>query len=305
LSRKSLIFPVAIVILLSLAPAGFALSSKSLTLRVYSDGYIDVTQTLAANRNSASVEVQLLSSMVSDLVATDQNGSPLSYGFSSGGSNITVYTLGATQVNLRYDTDSLTAKNGSVWTLTFKSSYNSTVILPQFSTLGSVSGTPYSINQTDIYPELTLSAGAWVISYGVPLGGISTSTTAASSTSTGSTSVGVTLPGGPGGLTLQQAWELGAAAVVIIAAGVSYWWWKRRGVGPVGKDLRPDDLQVMNFIQEKGGKVLEPEIRMKFALPKTSAWRQIKRLERLGYVKVTKIGSQNQIEVLKERNSGA
>jgi uncharacterized membrane protein len=72
-----------------------------------------------------------------------------------------------------------------------------------------------------------------------------------------------------------------------------------------GKDLRPDDVQVINFIQEKGGKVLEPEIRMRFALPKTSAWRQIKRLERLGYVKVTKIGSQNQIELLKKREQGA
>ncbi|MBI3840744.1 MAG: hypothetical protein HY297_02115 [Thaumarchaeota archaeon] len=64
-------------------------------------------------------------------------------------------------------------------------------------------------------------------------------------------------------------------------------------------------MQVLNFIQEKGGKVLEPEIRMRFALPKTSAWRQIKRLERLGYLKVTKIGSQNQIEFLKNREPGA
>jgi uncharacterized membrane protein len=297
LSRKSLILLIAMVTLLSLAPLGLSLSSRSLTLRVYSDGYVDVAQTLTVSHNATSIQVQLLSPMVSDLVATDQNGSPLSYGFSSGESNVTVYTLGATQVNLHYETDGLTSKNGSVWTLAFRSSYNSTVILPQFSTLGSVSGTPYSINQTDMYPEMTLSAGPWDISYGVPLGRTSTSTTSASSTSTGST----TSAGGPSGLASQQGWELGAAAAVIIAAGVSYRWWRRRRLGPVSKDLRPDDLQVLNFIQEKGGKVLEPEIRMKFALPKTSAWRQIKRLERLGYVKVTKIGSQNQIELLKDR----
>lgn len=71
-----------------------------------------------------------------------------------------------------------------------------------------------------------------------------------------------------------------------------------------GTDLRPDDIKVIEFLSEKGGKVLEPEIRMRFALPKTSAWRQIKRLERLGYVKVTKIGSQNQVELLRRR-SGA
>ncbi|MDA4126248.1 MAG: winged helix DNA-binding protein, partial [Thaumarchaeota archaeon] len=76
-------------------------------------------------------------------------------------------------------------------------------------------------------------------------------------------------------------------------------------LGPISGELRPDDVQVLNFIQEKGGKVLEPEIRTRFALPKTSAWRQIKRLERLGYVKVTKIGSQNQIEILRQRDLGA
>ena len=61
-------------------------------------------------------------------------------------------------------------------------------------------------------------------------------------------------------------------------------------------EFRPDDIQVLNYITEKGGKVFEQEIRLRFTLPKTSAWRQIKRLERLGYVKVYKVGSQNQIE---------
>ena len=75
---------------------------------------------------------------------------------------------------------------------------------------------------------------------------------------------------------------------------------RRAPLEPQGVELRPDDVKVIEFISEKGGKVLEPEIRMRFALPKTSAWRQIKRLERLGYVRVTKIGSQNQIELLKK-----
>jgi len=291
------------VILLSLAPVGFSLSSKPPTLRVYSDGYVDVTQTLAVSRNATSVEVQLLSSMVSDLVATDQNGSPLSYGFSHSGTNVTVYTLGATEVNLSYDSDSLTSKNGTVWTLDFASLYNSTVVLPQYSTLGSVSGTPYSINQTDMYPEMTLSPGTWKVSYGVPIGSPATSTTTAQTGQGTSTSSGG--QGGQGAPVATEVWELAGAAAVIIAVALTFWWWRSRRTGPSTVDLRTDDLQVINFIKEKGGKVLEPEIRMRFALPKTSAWRQIKRLERLGYVKVTKIGSQNQIEILKERNEGA
>jgi uncharacterized membrane protein len=300
------------VILLALAPSASAFGSRSLSVRVYADGYVNVAQTFTADPKASSIQVPLLSSMVSDLVATDQNGSPLSYGFAPGGSNITVYTLGASLVNIRYDTDGLTSKNGTVWTVLFTARYNSTVMLPPDSTLGSVSGTPYSINQTDKSPEMTLAPGTWRVSYGVPFGNISSTTvttttpslgSVTSTAGTGTVSTGTTTGGSPFS-TSSFPWEIAVGIIVVAAAALFYVWWRRRGGGPAGTDLRPDDVQVLNFIREKGGKVLEPEIRMKFALPKTSGWRQIKRLERLGYVKVTKIGSQNQIEIIKERNQG-
>ncbi|MDA4119338.1 MAG: winged helix DNA-binding protein [Thaumarchaeota archaeon] len=288
---------LSVIVLLTLSPLTVAAGSDSLTLRVYSDGYVNVTQVVASSSKATTVVLPLLSSVVSNLVATDQNGSPLSYGFPSGGSNLTVYTLGATMVNLRYDTNGLTSKNGTVWTLAFMTQYNSTVILPQLSTLSSVSGSPNgspdSINETNQSPVLTLTRGTWRISYGVSLG-------SATSTSTGGGT-----PGGPAGSYLVFLEEAGAIVLAVAVGGVLFRWWRRRGLGPISGELRPDDVQVLNFIQEKGGKVLEPEIRTRFALPKTSAWRQIKRLERLGYVKVTKIGSQNRIEILRQRDTGA
>ena len=285
---------------LAFAPSALGLTSRSLTLQVYSNGYAAVSQTFSVEPNATSVQLPLLSATVSDLIATDQNGSPLSYGFSPGGRNITVYTLGATQVSLRYDTDNLTEKVGTVWTLAFETGYNSTVVLPQFSTLASISGTPYSINQTGMHPELTLPPGSWTINYGVPFTGGSSTT---GSTSSGTTTSGGGSPQGAGGPSSLLVW----GAVVLVAAalvglGIYLWLGRKRRTGPDGGPLRPDDLQVLGFIRERGGKVLEPEIRTKFLLPKTSAWRQIKRLERLGYVKVTKIGSQNQIELSKDRN---
>ena len=283
-------------------PVVFAAGSQSLSLRVYSDGYVAVTQTLAADPRAASVQVPLLSNAIYDLVATDQNGSPLSYGFSRGGSNITVYTLGATQVTLRYDTDSLTGKNGTVWTLAYTARYNATVLLPQFSKLISVSGTPYTFNETSMSPEITFSPGSWKVIYGVPIGNTtSTAATSQTTTATASTS-GTQREIGP---SSSQSFEIvGVIVAVAAVAGVSFLWWRGRRSGHISGDLRPDDIQVLNFIREKGGRVLELEIRTRFALPKTSAWRQIKRLERLGYLKVTKVGSQNQIELLKERETG-
>ena len=297
LNRPGLILLVGVIVLLSLAPSSFAYTNKSLSLRVYSDGYVYVTQALSADSRASSVQVTLLSPTVSNLVATDQNGSPLSYGFTSGGTNITVYTLGATEVTLRYDTNALTAKNGTVWTLAFDVGYNSTVILPQLSTLSSISGTPYSLNVTNTSPEVFIPLGTWKISYGVSIGALTTNSTSTGSSGTGAPPLEI------GQLQLE---ELAAVVAVAVVAVLAVRWWRGRlDLGPQGADLRPDDVQVLNFLQEKGGRVLELEIRTKFALPKTSAWRQIKRLERLGYVKVTKMGSQNQIELLKNREPGA
>jgi uncharacterized membrane protein len=286
----------AAIILLSSAPATLAYTSNVLGLKVYSDGYVFVTQVLTVDSRTTSVQVPLLSSAVSDLVATDQNNSPLSYGFAPGGNNITVYSLGATRVTLRYDTNTLTSKNGTVWTISFSTRYNSTVMLPQLSTLGSISGTPYSINETNSSPEMSIPPGSWKISYGVPLG---------STTLTTSNSSSGVPPVGPSGISSADIAGIGGVVAAVAVVGISFMFRRRRRMGPLRDNLRPDDVKVLSFIREKGGKVLEPEIRMKFALPKTSAWRQIKRLERLGYVKVTKIGSQNQIEILKEGNAGA
>ncbi|MDA4127351.1 MAG: hypothetical protein OK452_09170, partial [Thaumarchaeota archaeon] len=250
---------LSVIVLLTLSPLSAAAGGDSLTLRVYSDGYVNVTQVVASSSKATTVVLPLLSSVVSYLVATDQNGSPLSYGFPSGGSNLTVYTLGATMVTLRYDTNGLTSKNGILWTLAFTSRSNSTVVLPQFSSLSSVSGPPYSINETNMSPVVTLAQGTWKISYGVSLGSVT------------STSTGGGTQGGPAGSYLVLFGEIGALVLAVAVGGLSFRWWRRRGLGPISGELRPDDVQVLNFIQEKGGKVLEPEIRTRFALPKTSA----------------------------------
>ena len=287
---------MTLAILMAAAPVSAA-SDQSLVMTVYSNGYVWISQTIPVDHSSVSVQIPLVAATVSDLVATDQNGSPLSYSFVSGGRNVTIYNLGATEVALTYDTDNLTSKSGTVWSFGFAVLYNSTVVLPDHSTLVSVSGTPYTINETDGTPELTLAPGVWTIDYGVPFS-VSSVTTGTSASSTGSSFTS----GAQGSLVSPDEVVGLALATAAIVSGLFYFWWKRRQKATSVGELRPDDIRVLDFIREKGGRVIEPEVRMKFALPKTSAWRQIKRLERLGYVKVAKIGSQNQIELLKERN---
>ncbi|MDA4128127.1 MAG: hypothetical protein OK422_01475 [Thaumarchaeota archaeon] len=298
------LFVFAIFLAAFHATAADQLNSKSLTVNVYSDGSATILQTLSANATTPQVTVQLLSSILSDVVVTDQNGSPLSFQISR--SNITIYTIGSTGITLRYDTLNLTSKQGTVWRVDFTTAYNTTLVLPRLATLSYISGTPNSVSVQDQSPVATVSPGKWEFSYGVAIG-VTTATTRNTSTSQSSGSTSNTSSSTGSTISTTNTLGLLAVSLAVVAALVILILWRRRRVdlGPQGANLRPDDVQVLNFISEKGGKVLEPEIRMRFALPKTSAWRQIKRLERLGYVKITKIGSQNQIELIKNRESGS
>lgn len=299
---------LVLVFLVALVPsaASAQFTSTSLAVNVYADGSAHVTQVLAANSSDVSISVQLLSPILTDAVAVDQSGSPLSFQIS--GSNITIYTLGSTGVTLQYDTEALTDKQGTVWTLNFTSPYNVTAVLPEQAMVTSVSPTPESFSEADGSPVVTVGPGEWLISYGVPIALASSSGSTSSSASSVSTSTvqssTTTQTSGSQGQTQSQEVFYGSIAALVAAAlvvGLFLFRRSRRSLDLGGTNLRPDDVQVLNFIAEKGGKVFEPEIRTRFVLPKTSAWRQIKRLERLGYVRISKVGSQNQIELLKSR----
>ncbi len=294
-------------------PAGAQPSTTSVTLHVFGDGTTTITQVASASPNDTSISLQLLSSIIADPVVVDQNGSSLY--FQVAGSNITVYTVGATGITLGYATTALTSKQGAVWTLDFTALFNTTVVLPQSATLTSVSGTPSQLSNSNGSPTVVVQPGKWEIDYGLPIEvptasstvsssgpstGSSSATTRASGASSNSLGPTSSAPNGASPSYVEPAALL--AGGLIVAAVVSSVALKRRSapLDPQTSQLRPDDVKVINFIAEKGGKVIEPEIRTHFALPKTSAWRQIKRLERMGYVKVTKIGSQNQIELVRK-----
>ncbi len=288
MSRSGIPAAVAILFILVLfVRPGASFSSESLVAQVYTDGTVAVSQSVQVGPGTAQVEIPLLSSVLSNIVATDGGGAPLSFGIS--GENVTVYTLGATSVLIRYDTQNLTGKVGQVWTFAFRSQFNLTVVLPAGSTLTNVSGTPYSFDVREGSPTLALGPGIWKVEYGVPV------SEGGQSGNTGNAGTSVL------GLDPGTAELVGGTGAVALAGAVVLWLAKRRRVGGDMSSLREDDAQVLDFILEKGGKVLEPEIRTRFALPKTSAWRQIKRFERLGWVRVTKIGSQNQVELLKKK----
>jgi uncharacterized membrane protein len=67
--------------------------------------------------------------------------------------------------------------------------------------------------------------------------------------------------------------------------------------------LRFEDREVLRFLAESGGEAFASEIRERFKIPRTSAWRLIRRLEREGLIEVKKIGGHSLVR-LKPRKDG-
>ena len=91
--------------------------------------------------------------------------------------------------------------------------------------------------------------------------------------------------------------------VAVVTVGSFLFLRKRRAPGgeKIIKEhpyLRKEDKDVIGFLEEKGGKAFESEVRERFpGMPRTSLWRLVKRLEKMEIVTVRRIGLQNQIKL--------
>ncbi len=66
------------------------------------------------------------------------------------------------------------------------------------------------------------------------------------------------------------------------------------------QDLRLEDKEVIRFLAESGGEAFASEIRDRFEIPRSSAWRLIRRLVNNGIVEERKIGNQSLVRVRNE-----
>ena len=61
--------------------------------------------------------------------------------------------------------------------------------------------------------------------------------------------------------------------------------------------LRMDDREVIRYIAESGGELFSNEIRERFDIPRTSAWRMLRRLEGLDILEERKVGGQSLVSI--------
>ncbi|MCX8171350.1 MAG: hypothetical protein N3E47_05200 [Candidatus Bathyarchaeota archaeon] len=279
---KGLSFILASIILLNVplyAQETYMVQKAILT--VYRDGVVHANITLLVDEYEPLITLPLLSPRVSNVMVVDEGGSPLEYDLSVG--NITIYSLGSTSITLEYDTDGITYKELGLWTINFTAPFELTLILPENATIMYISNplAILAIRAVGSRLEVDLSPGYWEISYEIPL-------------------QPPTPPPPPTHPPLRVTWipvigYIAAAAVIICAATITILYLRRRRIEEA---LGDEEAEVVRFIRDKGGRVLEAELRENFPhIPRTSMWRLVKRLEKRGVVRVKKVGLQNVVEL--------
>ncbi len=109
----------------------------------------------------------------------------------------------------------------------------------------------------------------------------------------------------------QNVYVYALAAIVLILGAATYTrLFKRQGELPepnlevdleaIYRDhptLRMDDREVLRYITESGGELFSNEIRERFDIPRTSAWRMLRRLEGLDIIEERKVGGQSLVSI--------
>ncbi|WP_297421276.1 winged helix-turn-helix transcriptional regulator [Thermococcus sp.] len=286
-SRLKLIAPFALMVLmLTLLPVMAQYEISSIVLQVYEDGYVQVNMIVVPDNYTSQVEVPLLGEHVENIIVTDGDGNPLDYNEENG--RLLIYSGMSHLVNVSYYTPDLTSKAGIVWTLNVSSEVPFTIVLPQNAVVVDLSDIPDEIAGNAI----TMPPGNQSISYTL---------TGIESTSEN--------PGESGGSSNIHA----LMTVLLLAGGLVglAYAFRRKSRGFSGRiptreefeerlgnlNLNDDERRALLYLLDRGGKASQAEVREAIGLPKTTAWRMFKRLEREGLVKILRGKKENWVEL--------
>ena len=274
----------------TLVLANGPVTSETLTLTVYLDGFVLINQELELNQTYPSVNITLLGETYEDLLVVDGKSLPLDYSVAAG--TATIYSLNATQIKISYFTPDLTSKTGKYWTLSTEVSTSTKVILPEDASIISLNNVPELIESSNGQVSLVMPSGTIEITY---------------------IAEHSLYPQTPS----YETWQLIAIVSFPVIASIALaLWFLRRKKPPQPKEptdevdidklferekhLRPEEVQVIRFLAEKHGTAFEAELYEKLNLPRTTTWRLLKRLEKMEIVDIRKSRRQNIVSIRKK-----
>ncbi len=284
-------------------------STRTLELTMYSDGSTHVSSQIDVDALLPDFELDLFGPSVDNFVTVGEDGFLLTGEII--GNKATIDTFGSSSITVDYDIHDLISKEGRVWTFSFNSPSDYTLLMATSSIIVGMSTIPKNMEIVEEQTNLELSSGATEINYilGTPQNPIDTPPPDSISPTED-----YTLPLIFGGLI--AAGVAGASVIIkrnkskssqstIQTEIISEKPTDEKFVAPqeifdYRPDMREDDKKIIRFISENGGQVFESDLRKKFLQPRTTMWRAVKRLERLEVIEIKKKDMQNLV-ILKKK----
>jgi len=149
---------IPFLLLLFVIPISSDAAEKNLEINISSKGDAKVIHILDTKSTVSTVEVQPISSKISEIVATDDEGIILDTTLQ--GDSIRIDTLGVTFVKLSYTAD-IVVNDAGLWRVTYMANENTFITLPPLSNIVSMNNFPIFVENT----SLEMPLGQISISY--------------------------------------------------------------------------------------------------------------------------------------------
>jgi uncharacterized membrane protein len=283
-------------------------STRTLDLTIQSDGSTHVFSQIDVD--SSNFELSLFGSSIDNFIAIGESGSSLSGDIID--DKVIVDTLGSSSITVDYDIHDLISKEGRVWTFSFDSPTNYSLLMPKNSVIIGMNVLPNNMEQIDEQIKLELFSGPAQIDYIFGIIPESPTTNQPEYTldfMTAGLIIGPIIAASIGAVILMKKRQSKSSSQVYVAESSE----KQSESKSLDTDtifnlrpaMREDDKEIVKFISENGGQVFESDLRKKFLQPRTTMWRAVKRLERLGIVEIYKKDLQNMVKLrndLEEEN---
>ncbi len=301
----------SMIIVAALLPIQSSFSSpRDLDLIIYPDGSTHISAEIDVDPFLTDYKVNLFGNTVDNLVVIGDDGFLLDFDIID--DTAIIETFGSSVITMEYDIHDLVSKQGRLWTFSLDSPSDFTLLLPKNSAIVGMTNLPLNMEIVNEQNQLTLSSGSTEIDYFFSTNSISTPSEEIKNKE--NNSLNTIIAGIAGGII-----AIALVSIVVIARN------RQKNNKKIDEqiiektltvqknnildletifklkpDLREDDKELVKFIFENNGEVLESELRKKFLQPRTTMWRAVKRLEREGIIEIEKKDLQNLVKLRKD-----
>jgi|TARA_Y100000389_G_scaffold15897_1_gene14033 uncharacterized membrane protein len=291
----------SMIIVAALLPVQSSFSSpRDLDLIIYPDGTTHVTSEIDIDPFLTDYELNLFGKIIDNLVVIGDDEFLLDADIID--DSALIQTFGSSVITIEYDIHDLVSKQGKLWTFSLESPSDFKLLLPQNSAIVGMTNLPINMEIINDQNQLTLSSGKTEIDYFFSTNTITNPITE------------------PKVETNYFSYVIIGGIIIIVLIGITIILRnQQKNQKPIDQvktiqkneileietifkikpDLREDDKELVKFIFNNGGEVLESDLRKKFLQPRTTMWRAVKRLEREGVITIEKKDLQNLVKLRK------